>query len=66
MYASQEGHLDVVRALVDSGADFHAKSNDGKIVYIFICFICVIQSFKLKILLLLLSIYFNPLMTIGS
>ena len=32
MYASREGHLDVVRALVDRGADVHAKNNNGKLV----------------------------------
>ena len=39
MYASGSGHLDVVRALVDSGADIHAKDNEGKSVYIFLCYI---------------------------
>ena len=32
MYASREGHLDVVRALVDRGADVHAKDKWGKLV----------------------------------
>ena len=30
--ASKFGHLDVVRFLVDSGADIHAKDNDGKLL----------------------------------
>ena len=36
MHASREGHLKVIRALVDSGADVHAKNNAGKLVYIFL------------------------------
>ena len=32
MYASKYGHLDVVRALVDRGADVHAKNIAGKLV----------------------------------
>ncbi len=48
MVASLKGHLDVVRALVYSGADIHAHTIEGKSVYIF-----DIQSFKLRILLLL-------------
>ena len=32
MYASEEGYLDVVRFLVDSDADIHAKGNKGKLV----------------------------------
>ena len=32
MYASGNGNLDVVRALVDSGADIQAKNNGGKLV----------------------------------
>ena len=34
MYASWEGHLDVVRFLVDSGANINAKDEWGKLVYI--------------------------------
>ena len=32
MFASIHGYLDMVRALVDRGADIHAKNNDGKLV----------------------------------
>ena len=32
--ASYKGHLDVVRALVEGGADIQAKNNRGKLVYI--------------------------------
>ena len=32
MYASKYGHLDVVRFLVDSGADVHVKDINGKLV----------------------------------
>ena len=32
MIASQEGHLGVVRFLVDNGADIHAKDNAGKLL----------------------------------
>ena len=32
--ASMSGHLDLVKFLVDSGADVHAKTKSGKLVYI--------------------------------
>ena len=32
MFASVNGHIDVVRALVDRGADIQAKDNAGKLV----------------------------------
>ena len=35
IYASKEGHLDVVRALLDRRADILAKNNYGKIVIYF-------------------------------
>ena len=34
--ASLKGHLEVVRFLVDRGADIHAKNNYGKLLYIFL------------------------------
>ena len=32
--ASMSGHLDLVKFLVDIGADVHAKTKSGKLVYI--------------------------------
>ena len=42
MIASREGHLQVVRALLDNGADIHAKENNGKLVNIFLLRIVMI------------------------
>ena len=35
IYATTSGDLDVVRVLVESGADVNSKKNDGKLVYIY-------------------------------
>lgn len=35
MYASQEGYLGVVQALLAKGADVNAKNNDGRTALIF-------------------------------
>ncbi len=42
MFASREGDLNMVRELMKNGADINAKSADGKLVYIFVCYMVII------------------------